>query len=297
MFISWTQTALCLNSLLNSKWQRIWKLGKSSSPGKVLRCRVVPEGKQHDTPHGRAAMTEYLSPCSKPALGRQGERQKLGWLQTSLFLILTANCTNSLLEAEVHTPILKLLFFLIYLFLLLVMKKLQLQQAAVSTPTGSLSSTTGDIHHCWCDMQHVTAPTARHGSAHHAGHTLLASHGCSTINTQPSLASHPSFTAVLSTLAHELPLKAAPTRTLLSFLGPALAFNVLPLLKSPCSWGMAKDQRGLIFKRNYQVKVLCFPSSRTKQPVIRPGTEPSGWGTRPHNAAHAGLLTFSRKLQ
>lgn len=34
MFISWTQSSLCLGILLNSKWQKIWNLGKSSTPGK-----------------------------------------------------------------------------------------------------------------------------------------------------------------------------------------------------------------------------------------------------------------------
>lgn len=47
-------------------------------------------------------------------------------------------------------------------------------------------------------------------------------HGCRTINARSSLASHPSFAAVLSVLAQKLPLKVAPTHTLLAFLESAL---------------------------------------------------------------------------
>lgn len=55
---------------------------------------------------------------------------------------------------------------------------------------------------------------------------------------------------------------------------------------------MAKDQCGLIFKRNYQVKVLCFPSSHTKQSVIRSGTEPWAQGT---TQWHTELTCFFQK--
>lgn len=70
------------------------------------------------------------------------------------------------------------------------------------------------------------------GALINAGHAPLVSHGCSATNARSSFASHPSFAAAPSALAHELPLKVAPTHTLLSFLGSALALNALPLPKS-----------------------------------------------------------------
>ena len=181
--------------------------------------------------------TPSLPPCPKPALGGQGEHQMLGWLQTSLLLLPTVNCITAFWKQRFTLQFSEFYFF----FLLLVIKKLQLQQAAVSPhqlavcPPPRDKHTTADVTCstlCAAEQDRdplLQAPTVQHGSAHVS---WPVSHGCSAINAQSSLASHPSFAAVPSTLAHELPLKVAPTHTLLSFLGSALALNALPLLKS-----------------------------------------------------------------
>lgn len=109
MFISRTQATLCLDSLLNSKWQRIRKLGKRSIPGKAVKMQSSLK-ESSVTAHGRAAPTEHTIPAWT-SLGRQGEHQMLGWLQSSL---LAASCTNTLLEAEAHTLILRNIYIHIY---------------------------------------------------------------------------------------------------------------------------------------------------------------------------------------
>lgn len=170
----------------------------------------MPEGRQRDCPW-TAPVTASLPPCPEPALGRQGEQQMLGWLQSSFLLTPTGNCTNSLLEAEVHT----LKYFV---FTVNYPKAATAAGNCVSTPTGSLSSTTGQMHcHRW-ELQraaHCSAgqsPTAT-GSDSAAWEppsrqprSFTVSHSWSTINAQSSLASHPSLAAVPSTLTHELPL-------------------------------------------------------------------------------------------
>lgn len=122
MFISWTQSTLCLGILLNSKWQRIWNLGKSSAPGKLSRCRVVPGGTQWDS-------WQRIHRPSHHAQNQHWEDK----VNTRCWMGCkpphpNSQLLNSLLEAELPTPIPSNFMF----WFIVSHWDLQLQQAAVS---------------------------------------------------------------------------------------------------------------------------------------------------------------------
>lgn len=127
------------------------------------------------------------------------------------------------------------------LVLLLVTKTCNAAGSCVST--GSLSSTTGRVHHGWCDKRLSRTDSLcwrlcqQCGSSPHAGHAPLGPHGCSTISAPSSLASHPSSQAVPRALAHKLPPGATPAHALPPSSGSALALNALLLPQSCAAHG------------------------------------------------------------